>query len=109
MAAKIDAAISAVKPGSSCSACVIAGGHDLDTVSAVLDENFDSSTGGPRGTLFVTPGSDLYEQAKLEFETAMVSYFYGLSYFIYHALISMRTLYTFQITDLLTNRTISCE
>lgn len=80
MAAKIDAAMSAVKPGSSCSACIIAGGHDLDTVSAVLDEKFDSYAGSPRGTLFATPGSDLYEQAKLELETAMVSHFYGFFY-----------------------------
>jgi len=71
MAAKIGAAMSAVKPGSTCSACVIAGGHDLDTIHAVLHPIYDKDP--PRGTLFATPDTDLYKQAHLELEAAKIT------------------------------------
>jgi delta-1-pyrroline-5-carboxylate synthetase len=60
MASKIGAAISAVKPGSRCNACVVAAGSDLDSIRAILGQKNDYGT---KGTLFVTPGSDLEQQA----------------------------------------------
>lgn len=60
MQSKIDAAQSAVQPGSPCSACVIAAGHDLNSIRAVLGNEVCTS---PVGTLFCTPGSDLETQA----------------------------------------------
>lgn len=48
MASKIDAAISAVRPGSSCSACVIAAGSDLYSIRAILGNSSDLQS---RGTL----------------------------------------------------------
>ena len=50
MSSKIDAATSAVAPGSKCSACVIASGADLNSIRAVFgpyDKNY-----GEHGTLF---------------------------------------------------------
>ena len=60
MGSKIDAATNAVAPGSKCSACVVAAGTDLNSIRAVFgpDTKF-----GEVGTLFVTPGSSLEEQA----------------------------------------------
>lgn len=54
-----------MEPGSTCSACVVASGADLNSIRAVLGNN-------PRyqyscGTLFVTPGSELEAQAKIDF------------------------------------------
>jgi glutamate 5-kinase len=63
MAAKIGAASSAVKPGSRCSACVVAAGSDLDSIRAVLGRNPEYKS---RGTLFVTPGSNLEKQAIID-------------------------------------------
>lgn len=60
MASKIDAATSAVAPGSTCSACIVASGADLNCIRSIF---------GPRnkysevGTLFLTPGSPLEKQA----------------------------------------------
>jgi delta-1-pyrroline-5-carboxylate synthetase len=68
MASKIDAALSAVQPGSTCRACVVAAGSDLNCIRAVLGRNY--SDGSPRGTLFCTPGSDLDVQAMKEEATA---------------------------------------
>lgn len=62
MSAKIQAALSAVQPGSSCSACVIAAGSDLNSIRGVLGSN-DSKKHKSRGTLFCTPDSDLERQA----------------------------------------------
>lgn len=69
MGAKIDAAMSAVKPGSSCSACVIAAGSDLNAIRAVLGPNKSGILYESIGTLFCTPGSDLEEQAIKDVET----------------------------------------
>lgn len=63
MAAKIDAAVSVVKPGSSCGACVIAAGHDLNAIRAVLGLNESGKVYESVGTLFCTPGSELEIQA----------------------------------------------
>ena len=60
MASKIGAATSAVKPGSRCNACIVANGSDLDSIRAILGQ---SNKYGTKGTLFVTPESDLEEQA----------------------------------------------
>ena len=60
MASKIEAATSAVLPGSKCGACVVASGADLNSIRAVLGP---SPKYGCKGTLFVTPGSDLATQA----------------------------------------------
>ena len=62
MASKIDAAMSAVAPGSSCGACVVAAGSDLNSIRAVLGPKPMPS----KGTLFVTPGSELEKQAQSE-------------------------------------------
>jgi delta-1-pyrroline-5-carboxylate synthetase len=86
MAAKIEAATAAVRPGSKCRACVIAAGSDLDTISSVLgrsnyNNNYNSTKNNNnnnnkttattsatmiKGTLFCTPGSDLEKQALLD-------------------------------------------
>lgn len=63
MAAKIAAAQGAVMPGSSCTACVIAAGSDLDSVRTILGREYKPQYGPPKGTLFATPGSDLATQA----------------------------------------------
>ena len=60
MASKIDAASTAVSPGSSCRACVVASGRDLNSIRAILGTDCKY---GMKGTLFVTPGSDLEAQA----------------------------------------------
>lgn len=60
MASKIEAAMAAVKPGTQCSACVIATGSNLNTIRAILGS--ESKYGAP-GTLFCTPDSDLEIQA----------------------------------------------
>ena len=71
MAAKIEAAANAVKPGSSCTACVVAAGSDLDTIRSILGREYRSEFGKPKGTLFATPGSDLEKQAIEELVVAM--------------------------------------
>ena len=63
MGAKIDSAINAVAPGSFVQACVIAPGKDLDSIRAILGPKYDPSFGPPKGTLFLTPGSDLEKLA----------------------------------------------
>lgn len=60
MASKIGAATSAVKPGSRCNACVVAAGSDLNSIRAILGQG---NKFGTKGTLFVTPESDLEQQA----------------------------------------------
>lgn len=60
MGSKIDAALAAVKPGSSCSACVVTAGSNLNSIRAVLGSEFKYPS---PGTLFCTPGSDLEAQA----------------------------------------------
>lgn len=72
MARKIEAALSAVEPGSSCVACVVASGSDLNCIRSVLGP--DASYGSP-GTLFVSPGSDLEKQALEDDATTGVSCF----------------------------------
>ena len=69
MGAKIDAALNAVKPGSSCIGCIIASGTDLNCIRAVFHPNFDADYGPPKGTLFVTQGTTLYQQASLDLST----------------------------------------
>lgn len=69
MASKIGAASSAVQPGSRCTACVVADGNDLDSIRAVLGQD---SRYGTKGTLFVTPGSDLEQQAIVDAKAAKV-------------------------------------
>lgn len=63
MKSKIEAATSAVAPGSKCLACVVAGGSDLNSVRAILGPD---PTLGHKGTMFVTPGSDLERQALVD-------------------------------------------
>jgi len=69
MGAKIDAALNAVKPGTSCIGCIIASGTDLNCIRAVLHPVYDPEYGPPKGTLFVTPDTSLYHQATLELST----------------------------------------
>lgn len=68
MASKIEAALSSVRPGSSCSACVVAAGNDLNSIRSVLGNQ--KGKGSPKGTLFCTPDSDLEKQARLDFPVA---------------------------------------
>jgi hypothetical protein len=69
MGSKIDAASSAVAPGSACSACVIASGADLNSIRAVLGQ---SAEHGKKGTLFLSPGSLLEKQALGDLEASKV-------------------------------------
>lgn len=71
MAAKIQAASNAVKPGSACTACVVAAGCDLNTIRSILGREHKPELGKPKGTLFATPGSDLEKQAIDELVVAM--------------------------------------
>jgi delta-1-pyrroline-5-carboxylate synthetase len=66
MSSKIDAAISAVAPGSKCIACVVASGADLNAIRAVLGPE---NKYGSKGTLFCTPQSPLEVQAIKDFES----------------------------------------
>jgi delta-1-pyrroline-5-carboxylate synthetase len=70
MASKIQAAKSAVAPGSKCTACVVIGGSDLNSIRGVLGAH--STRGQKKGTLFVTPGSDLEKQAIIDFKNEEV-------------------------------------
>mmetsp|Transcript_10125 Transcript_10125/g.13380 ORF Transcript_10125/g.13380 Transcript_10125/m.13380 type:complete len:796 (+) Transcript_10125:92-2479(+) len=63
MAAKIEAAQNACKPGSSCTACVVAAGADFMSIKAILSREYSPEFGKPKGTLFATPGSDLEKLA----------------------------------------------
>ena len=71
MSAKIEAALSAVKPGSRCNACVVAAGSDLNVIRGILSPTYDPSShsplphhqNSPKGTLFITPDTDLEHQA----------------------------------------------
>jgi len=70
MGAKIDAAIEAVQPyaGSKCTACVVVSGHDLDSIRSVLGHSKEGISDSQKGTLFVTPGTGLYNEAMREME-----------------------------------------
>jgi delta-1-pyrroline-5-carboxylate synthetase len=70
MASKIDAATSAVQPGSKCTACVVAAGSDLHSIRAILGND---PKYGIKGTMFVTPGSELEKQALADFDSQTVS------------------------------------
>mmetsp|Transcript_26484 Transcript_26484/g.40807 ORF Transcript_26484/g.40807 Transcript_26484/m.40807 type:complete len:799 (-) Transcript_26484:128-2524(-) len=64
MASKIEAAQFAVSPGSQCRACVVVSGNDLSAIRALANSEYELEDGEePKGTLFVTPGSELEEQA----------------------------------------------
>jgi delta-1-pyrroline-5-carboxylate synthetase len=74
MSAKIDSAEMAVSPGSSCTACIVACGHDLDVVRSIFGRTFAPEISNPpKGTLFATPGSDLEKQATDELVVALES------------------------------------
>jgi len=71
MQSKINAAMSAVEPGSLCNACVVASGNDLNAIRSILGRTYDPSFGASnKGTLFVTPSTDLALQAIKEMEEA---------------------------------------
>jgi delta-1-pyrroline-5-carboxylate synthetase len=63
MSAKIEAAASAVAPGSATTACVVAAGSDLNSIRSILAREWHADFGASKGTLFATPGSDLEKQA----------------------------------------------
>ncbi|CAB9506023.1 Gamma-glutamyl phosphate reductase [Seminavis robusta] len=71
MAAKIEAAQSAVRPGSNCAACVIAAGSDLTSIRSILSPAYDPDFGPAKGTLFATSGSDLEKLALEELVNAL--------------------------------------
>jgi delta-1-pyrroline-5-carboxylate synthetase len=64
MSSKIDAALSAVQSGSPTRACVVAAGHDLNSIRSILGPN--GSSYGSKGTLFCQVGTNLDQQAKRE-------------------------------------------
>lgn len=66
MAAKIDAAINSVKPGSECTACIVVSGSDYDCIRAILGKKHNAAFGPPKGTLFATPDSAVYNLASEE-------------------------------------------
>ena len=70
MASKIEAAVSAVSPGSQCNACVIASGSDLNAIRAILGPDNEYGT---KGTLFVTPGTELEKLVIEESKMVLVS------------------------------------
>lgn len=72
MASKIEAATSAVAPGSLCGACVVASGSDLNCIRSVLSRNYASKCKEAKGTLFATQGSDLDTMARAEVEKIKV-------------------------------------
>lgn len=64
MGAKVKAAQMAVRGGSECRACIIASGNDLNIIRNI----FISSSGDSwKGTMVCTPGSDLEQQALLDY------------------------------------------
>jgi len=75
MGAKIAAALGAVEAGSKCSACVVVSGDDLDAIRSVVGRRPKDDC-APKGTLFVTPGTQLHELASEEEEAEQVCRFY---------------------------------
>lgn len=76
MASKIEAAQFAVSPGSQCRACVVVSGHDFSAIRAIASRDYDAAEeedSGPKGTLFVTPGSELEQQALEDMKVIEVS------------------------------------
>lgn len=69
MASKIEAAQYAVAPDSSCGACVVASGNDLNSIRAVFGTD---AKYGTKGTLFLTPGTALEKQAVKDHQEKMV-------------------------------------
>jgi hypothetical protein len=82
MGAKIQSAIDAVKPGSSCTACIIVSGNDHNCIRAILGRKHDPSLGPPKGTLFATIGSSLFKMASNEFKEENVSIYIHIIYAI---------------------------
>jgi delta-1-pyrroline-5-carboxylate synthetase len=70
MASKIEAATSAVAPGSRCGACVIASGADLTSIRSIFVRDDKVAN---KGTLFLTPGSSIEQQAIRELRALKVS------------------------------------
>ena len=80
MASKIEAARFAVSPGSQCRACVVVSGCDLSAIRALANSDYEMEEGEePKGTLFVTPGSELEEQALEDIKNIEVSLFIDYS------------------------------
>jgi hypothetical protein len=70
MASKIEAATNAVAPGSTCTACVVASGADLNAIRAIFGPE---NRFGSKGTLFCTPGSALEKQAIIDLSSEVDS------------------------------------
>lgn len=74
MASKIEAARFAVSPGSQCRACVVVSGNDLNAIRALANSEYElEDDSQPKGTLFVTPGSELEQQAVEDIKAIEVS------------------------------------
>jgi hypothetical protein len=74
MASKIEAAQFAVSPGSQCRACVVVSGNDLNAIRALANSEYElEDDSQPKGTLFVTPGSELEKQALEDIKAIEVS------------------------------------
>jgi len=73
MGAKIEAALSSVREGSTCEACVVVAGSDLDAIRAILGSHNKPRFGPPKGTLFAKPGTALFQMAKEESKIDMIT------------------------------------
>ncbi len=71
MGSKIEAALGAVRPGSKCNACVVVGGHDFNAIRSIVGGLVGEE---PKGTLFVTPGTQLFDIACAEQEAEQVRF-----------------------------------
>jgi delta-1-pyrroline-5-carboxylate synthetase len=71
MGAKITAALNAVKPGSECTACVVASGSDYNAVRSILGKKYEPCFGSPKGTLFATPNTALHRIGSEETKIAV--------------------------------------
>jgi len=73
MGSKIEAALRAVEPGSKCNACIVVGGQDFDAIRSIVGKNVEGGFGEPKGTLFATPGTQLFDIACAEVEAEKVN------------------------------------
>ena len=108
MKAKIDAASHAVKPGSSCTACVVASGSDLDSIRAILGKSYNPRF-GCKGTLFVTPGTDLWEQGLKEVKATAVSTLFVLPFTRYRPFLVSPFCSLYQRTFIVTQLWTLCK
>ena len=72
MGSKIESALRAVEPGSKCNACIVVGGQDFNAIRSIVGKNVEGGFGEPKGTMFATPGTQLFDIACAELEAEKV-------------------------------------